>query len=126
MTQIEAVDEELIRMVVDSEDYRKAETIFEVKNAVRRRLIRTLIDLHMEDDRDVKVRQHNVKEHIEWITLRILKEFDGIVLIPEHYEELEAGRHTWKRDEIEPGLRRKASFKSLKNDKGEWAGHPPQ
>ena len=109
--QIEAVDEELIRMVVDSDDYRNAETIFEVKNAVRRRLMRTLIDLHIDDDNDVKIRHQNVKKHIEWITLRILKDFDGIVMIPEHYEELETGHRSWKR---EPEKARKASFKTLK------------
>lgn len=96
MMRNEGVDEELIRIVICSEDYRKAETIFEVKNAVRRRLIRTLIDLHLHDDIDVKVRQKNIKEHIEWITLRILKEFDGIVMIPDHYEKLVADRATWK------------------------------
>ena len=86
-------DEELIRMVLDSEDFQRASSINEVKNAVRRRLRKPLIDMYIGESNDVTVRETLVSRHIEWITLRILKEVDGIMMIPEYYDDLENFRH---------------------------------
>jgi hypothetical protein len=87
-------DEELIRIVLDSEDFRRASTINEVKNVVRRLLRKQLIDMYIGESSDVTVRETLVNRHIEWLTLRILKEVDGILMIPEYYDDLENFRHS--------------------------------
>jgi pantoate kinase len=86
-------DDDLIRMVLDSEDFQRASSINEVKNVVRRLLRKPLIDMYIGESSDVTVRETLVNRHIEWITLRILKEVDGILLIPEYYDDLESFRH---------------------------------
>ncbi|OPY30147.1 MAG: hypothetical protein A4E28_00392 [Methanocella sp. PtaU1.Bin125] len=82
-------DEELIRIVLESEEFKQAASINEVKNAVRRLLRKQLIDLHIDDSSDVTVRECLVNRHLEWITLKILNEVDGILLIPDYYDDLE-------------------------------------
>ncbi len=82
-------DEELVKIVLDSDEFKRAASINEVKNVVRRLLRKQLIDLHIDDSDDVTVRECLVNRHIEWITLKILNEVDGILLIPEYYDDLE-------------------------------------
>jgi hypothetical protein len=82
-------DEELIKIVLDSEEFKRAVSINEVKNVVRRLLRKRLIDLHIDDSSDVTVRECLVNRHLEWITLKILNDVDGILLIPEYYDDLE-------------------------------------
>lgn len=82
-------DEELVRMVLDDEDFKKAASINEVKGVVRRVLRKRLIDMHIEDSSEVSVRQCLVNRHLEWIALKILLDVDGILLIPEHIDDLE-------------------------------------
>jgi hypothetical protein len=82
-------DEELIRIVLESEDFQRASSINEVKNVVRRLLRKHLIDMHINESSDVMVRECLVNRHIEWISLKILKDVDGILMIPEYYDDLE-------------------------------------
>jgi hypothetical protein len=82
-------DEELVKIVLDSDEFKRAASINEVKNVVRRLLRKQLIDLHIDDSDDVTVRECLVNRHIEWITLKILNEVDGILMIPEYYDDLE-------------------------------------
>lgn len=82
-------DEELVRIVLDDEDFKKAASINEVKGVVRRVLRKRLIDMHIDDSSEVTVRQCMVNRHLEWITLKILLDVDGILLIPEHIDDLE-------------------------------------
>ncbi len=86
-------DEELIRIVLESEDFQRASTINEVKNVVRRLLRKHLIDMYIGESDDVRVRETLVNRHIEWISLKILSDVDGILLIPEYYDDLENFRH---------------------------------
>jgi hypothetical protein len=91
-------DEELIRIVLESEDFQRASSINEVKNVVRRLLRKLLIDMHIEESSDVMVRECLVNRHIEWISLKILNEVDGILMIPEYYDDLENFRHARQPD----------------------------
>ena len=93
-------DEELIRIVLDSEEFKRASTINEVKNVVRRMLRKQLIDLHIDESNDVMVRECLVNRHIEWISLKILNDVDGILLIPEYYDDLENFDHARHREVI--------------------------
>jgi hypothetical protein len=86
-------DEELIRIVLESKDFQRASTINEVKNVVRRLLRKLLIDMYIGESNDVMVRECLVNRHIEWLTLRILREVDGILVIPEYYDDLENFKH---------------------------------
>lgn len=88
-------DEELIMLVVNSEEFKKAEGIVDVRRAVRRVLRKRLIDLHIDDSTSISAREAIVNKHLEWITLRILRELDGIMIIPEHYEDLEKLHLSW-------------------------------
>jgi hypothetical protein len=90
-------DEELIRRVLESEDFQRASSINEVKNVVRRLLRKSIIDMYIEESSDVMVRECLVNRHLEWISLKILNDVDGILLIPEYYDDLEnfrRARHT--------------------------------
>ncbi len=90
-------DEELIGQVLESEDFQRASSINEVKHVVRRLLRKKLIDMYIDVSNDVTVRECLVNRHLEWIALRILKEVDGILLIPDYYDDLENfwhARHT--------------------------------
>ena len=60
-------DEELVKIVLDSDEFKRASSINEVKNVVRRVLRKRLIDLHIDDSNDVTVRECLVNRHIEWI-----------------------------------------------------------
>jgi hypothetical protein len=91
-------DEELIRIVLQSDDFKRASSINEVKGVVRRLLRKQLIDMHLNDSSDVGVRECLVNRHIEWIALRILSEVDGILLIPDYYDDLEYFDLARKRD----------------------------
>ncbi len=82
-------DEDLINSVIDSEEFKKAESINEVCRVVRRLLRKRLIDMHIDDSLDVEMRERMVSRHLEWITLRILRELDGIVMLPAHIDEIE-------------------------------------
>jgi hypothetical protein len=82
-------DEELIRIVLESEDFHRASSINEVKNVVRRLLRKHLIDMYIGESSDVMVRECLVNRHLEWLSLKILREVDGILLIPEYYDDLE-------------------------------------
>ncbi len=82
-------DEELVRIVLDDEDFKKAASINQVKGVVRRVLRKRLIDLHIEDSNEVSIRECLVNRHLEWITLKILLEVDGILMIPDHIDDLE-------------------------------------
>lgn len=82
-------DEELVKIVLDSEEFKRAASINEVKNVVRRLLRKHLIDMHIDDSSDVTVRECLVNRHLEWITLKILNDVDGILLIPDYYDDLE-------------------------------------
>ena len=88
-------DDELIELVIDSEEFKHAESIIDVRRAVRRKLRKKLIDLHIDDSTSIRAREAIVDKHLEWITLRILKEFDGIVILPDHYEDLERSQSVW-------------------------------
>jgi hypothetical protein len=79
--------------VLESEDFQRASTINEVKNVVRRLLRKQLIDMYIDESNDVMVRECLVNRHIEWLSLKILNEVDGILMIPEYYEDLENFRH---------------------------------
>lgn len=83
-------DNELMRLVTSSDEFKRAETINEVRGVVRRVLKKRLIDMHIHDSQDVRVREDIVNRHIELITLKILKEFDGIILLSRCYDELES------------------------------------
>lgn len=82
-------DEELIRIVLESDDFRRASSINEVRNVVRRLLRKHLIDMYIDESSDVTVRETLVNRHLEWLTLKILKDVDGILMIPEYYDDLE-------------------------------------
>jgi hypothetical protein len=83
------MDEELVKIVLDSDEFKRASSINEVKNVVRRLLRKQLIDMHIDDSNDVTVRECLVNRHIEWIFLKILNEVDGILMIPDYYDDLE-------------------------------------
>ena len=93
-------DDELIESVIDSEEFKRAESIVDVRRVVQRKLRKNLIDLHIDDSTSIRVREAIVNKHLEWITLRILKEFDGIVILPEHYEELERSQSVWSNQRL--------------------------
>ncbi len=95
-----SIDDELIESVIDSEDFKRAGSIVDVRRAVRRVLRKKLIDLHIDDSTSIRVRESIVDKHLEWITLRILKEFDGIVILTEHYEELERSQSVWSNQRL--------------------------
>ena len=90
-------DMELIRSVIDSDDFKKAESINEVSRIVRRKLRKRVIDIHIDDSLDIGMRERIVSRHLEWITLKILKELDGIVMLPSHYEEIEEFESAWRK-----------------------------
>jgi hypothetical protein len=97
-------DEDLINSVIDTEEFKKAESINEVCRVVRRLLRKRLIDMHIDDSVDVATRERIVSRHLEWITLKILKEFDGIVMFPSHYEEIEELESAWRRSLEDDGV----------------------
>ena len=90
-------DEDLINSVLESEEFEKAESINEVCRVVRRLLRKRIIDMHIDDSIDIEVRERIVHRHLEWITLKILKEFDGIVMLPAHYDEIEEFESAWRK-----------------------------
>lgn len=93
-------DDELIESVIDSEEFKRAEGIVDVRRAVRRTLRKKLIDLHIDDSTSIRARETIVDKHLEWITLRILKEYDGIVILPEHYNDLERSQSVWSNQRL--------------------------
>jgi hypothetical protein len=53
--------------------------------------------MYIEESGEVTVRECLVNRHLEWISLKILMEVDGILMIPEYYDDLEHfmnARHT--------------------------------
>jgi hypothetical protein len=90
-------DEDLISSVTDTEEFKKAESINEVCRVVRRLLRKRLIDMHIDDSVDIEIRERIVSRHLEWITLKILKEFDGIVMFPAHFDEIEELESAWRK-----------------------------
>jgi hypothetical protein len=97
-------DEDLINFVINTEEFKKAESINEVYRVVRRLLRKRLIDMHIDDSVDIATRERIVSRHLEWITLKILKEFDGIVMFPSHYEEIEELESAWRRSLEDGGV----------------------
>lgn len=95
---MEQMDEDLIRIVLESEEFKQASSINEVKSVVRRLLRKLLIDMHIDESSDVTVRECLVNRHIEWITLKILSDVDGIMVIPEYYDDLENFNRARHRD----------------------------
>jgi hypothetical protein len=90
-------DADMISSVLRSEEFQRAESINEVCRVVRRLLRKHLIDMHIGDSIDIEMRERIVNRHLEWITLRILKEFDGIVMLPAHFEEIEEFEASWRK-----------------------------
>jgi hypothetical protein len=99
MTQAKS-DTELIRLVVETEEFKNAESINEVARVVRRILRKRIIDMHIDDSVDIEMRERIVNRHLEWITLKILKDLDGIVILPEHFEEIEELESAWRKSRI--------------------------
>jgi len=94
-------DVELIRIVVDSDEFKEAESINEVSRIVRRSLRKRIIDIHIDDSMDVEMRERIVSRHLEWITMKILKELDGIVMLPSHFEEIEEFESAWRKSQAD-------------------------
>ena len=92
---------DLIKSVIDTDEFKKAESINEVGRVVRRTLRKRLIDMHINDSRDIVMRERIVNRHLEWITLKILKELDGIVMLPEHFDEIEEFESSWRKSQKE-------------------------
>jgi predicted component of type VI protein secretion system len=90
-------DEELIDSVIDSDEFKKAESINEVSRIVRRALRKRLIDIHIDDSADIRERERIVNRHMEWITIKILRELDGIVMMPDHFDEIDELESAWRR-----------------------------
>jgi hypothetical protein len=90
-------DMELIRAVIDSDEFKKAESINEVSRIVRRSLRKRLIDMHIDDSLDIEMRERIVNRHLEWITMKILRELDGIMILPNHFEEIEELESAWRK-----------------------------
>jgi len=99
LTSQSDMDLDLIKSVVDSDEFKEADSINEVSRIVRRCLRKRLIDLHIDDSVDIGTREKIVHRHLEWITLKILKDLDGIVMIPEHYDEIEEFESAWRRSQ---------------------------
>ena len=81
-------DMDLMKLVIETDEYKRAGSINEVRSVVRRVLRKHLIDLHISDSKDVRVREQIIIRHMELITLKILRDFDGIIMIPENYDRL--------------------------------------
>lgn len=96
-----ASDMELIRIVVDSDEFKEAESINEVSRIVRRNLRKRIIDMHIDDSMDVEMRERIVNRHLEWITMKILKELDGIVILPSHFEEIQEFESAWRKSQTD-------------------------
>jgi hypothetical protein len=96
-----ASDMELIRIVVDSDEFKEAESINEVSRIVRRNLRKRIIDMHIDDSMDVEMRERIVNRHLEWITMKILKELDGIVMLPSHFEEIQEFESAWRKSQTD-------------------------
>ncbi|BAI61755.1 conserved hypothetical protein [Methanocella paludicola SANAE] len=96
-----ASDTELIRIVVDSDEFKKAESINEVSRIVRRNLRKRIIDMHIDDSMDVEMRERIVSRHLEWITMKILRELDGIVMLPSHFDEIEELESAWRKSQTD-------------------------
>jgi hypothetical protein len=94
-------DEEMIRMIIDSEEFKKAESINQVSRIIRRNLRMTLINMHINDSADVEMRERIIHRHMEWLTLKILKELDGIVMLPAHIDEIEEFESSWRKYRVE-------------------------
>ncbi len=94
-------DIELINSVIDTDEFKRAESINEVCRVVRRALRKRLIDMHIDDSVDVETREKIVNRHLEWITLKILKELDGIVMLPHHFDEIEEYESAWRKFQVE-------------------------
>jgi len=90
-------DTDLINSVIDSDEFKGAESINEVSRVVRRVLRKRLIDMHIDDSTDIVMREKIVSRHLEWITMKILKELDGIVMLPEHFDEIEEIESAWRK-----------------------------
>ncbi len=94
-------DMELIRSVIDSDEFKKAESINEVSRIVRRSLRKRLIDMHIDDSLDIEMRERIVNRHLEWITMKILRELDGIMILPNHFDEIEELESAWRRSQTD-------------------------
>lgn len=93
-------DIELINSVIDTDEFKRTESINEVCRVVRRALRKRLIDMHIDDSADVGTREKIVNRHLEWITLKILKELDGIIMLPNHFDEIEELESAWRKSQV--------------------------
>jgi hypothetical protein len=73
-------DTEMIKKVLDSDEFKCAYGISQVRGVIRRALLKDLIDAHLEDSKDARIRHANVEMHLSKLACRILREFDGIIL----------------------------------------------
>ncbi len=90
-----SIDNDLIKMVVETEDFKNAHGYAAVQIVVKNLLMIKLIDLHLRDSDDARVRQELIRRHIEIITLKILRDIDGEIIIPDNYTELAELENFW-------------------------------
>jgi predicted component of type VI protein secretion system len=90
-------DRELIDSVINSDEFKKADSINEVSRVVRRALRKRLIDMHIDDSTSIQERERIVSRHLEWITMKILRELDGIMMMPDHFDEIEELESAWRK-----------------------------
>jgi len=90
-------DRELIDSVINSDEFKKADSINEVSRVVRRALRKRLIDIHIDDSTSIQERERIVSRHLEWITMKILRELDGIMMMPDHFDEIEELESAWRK-----------------------------
>ena len=90
-----SIDNDLIKMVVETDDFKNAHGYTAVRIVVKNLLRAKLIDLHILDSEDAGIRQELIKKHIEIITLKILRDIDGEVIITDNYCELEELENFW-------------------------------
>jgi hypothetical protein len=94
-----SIDNDLIKMVVETDDFKNAHGYTAVRIVVKNLLRVKLIDLHIRDSDDAGIRQELIRKHIEIITLKILRDIDGEIIITENYGELEELENFWNSSE---------------------------
>ncbi len=90
-----SIDNDLIKMVMETEDFKNAHGYAAVQIVVKNLLMIRLIDLHVRDSDDARIRQELIRKHIEIITLKILRDIDGEIIIPDNYTELAELENFW-------------------------------
>jgi len=90
-----SIDNDLIKMVVETDDFKNAHGYTAVRIVVRNLLRAKLIDIHIRDNEDARIRQELIRKHIEIITLKILRDIDGEMIITDNFTELEELENFW-------------------------------